>query len=232
MAAKEYKYVKHSDKQRALILETAERLFMENEIKDISMAQIAKECCITRATLYRYFENKDAIVWEIYISFNKITAEKAQQMQRKKRLSAYERIAMHLRGMLDIFIEMPEFYKFFFHFSKEYLNNQMYPDTIYTRELFETTGVTSGSTVAYMIENFDDGSIREGLDPKTTGVSIAYGAFGLIQVIYNNKDSIPLKYGISPVRVLVNGMKNMLVALKREGYHSEFAEHIWDDIEL
>ncbi len=93
MAAKEYKYVKHSDKQRAMILETAERLFMENEIKDISMAQIAKECCITRATLYRYFENKDAIVWEIYISFNKITAEKAQQMQRKKRLSAYERIS-------------------------------------------------------------------------------------------------------------------------------------------
>lgn len=51
MAVREYKYVKHSDKQRAMILETAKRLFMENEIKDITMAQIAKECGITRATV-------------------------------------------------------------------------------------------------------------------------------------------------------------------------------------
>lgn len=71
MTAKEYKYIKHSDKQRAMILETAKKLFMENEIKDVSMTQIARECGITRATLYRYFENKDAVVWEIYISFGK-----------------------------------------------------------------------------------------------------------------------------------------------------------------
>ncbi len=232
MAVREYKYVKHSDKQRAMILETAKRLFMENEIKDITMAQIAKECGITRATLYKYFENKDAVVWDIYVSFSEITIGKIQKKISEEALSAYERIAVYLRGLLDIFIEMPEFYKFFSHFSKEYLNNQMYPDTIYTRELFEKTGLTSGSIVAYIIENFDDASIREGIDPKTTGVSIAYGAFGFIQVIYNNQASIPLKYGISPVRVLVNGMKNMLVAVKREGYHSELAEHIWDDIEL
>ena len=67
---KEHKYVKHSDKQRFLILETAEQLFMEYEIKEISMSRIAQECGITRATLYRYFENRDEIVWEIYIHFS------------------------------------------------------------------------------------------------------------------------------------------------------------------
>lgn len=230
MAAKEYKYVKHSDKQRAMILETANKLFMENEIKDISMAQIAKECGITRATLYHYFENKDAVVWEIYISFGKKWMDTLWGEIRGKEVSTYEKMAVYLREMLNMFIETPEFYKFFFHFSKEYLNNQMYSDTIYTKELLKTTGLASGSTVSCIIENFDDGSIKEGLDAKATGVSIAYGALGLIQVIYNNRDSIPLKYGISPEKVLANGMKNMLVAVKREGYHSELAEQIWDEL--
>ena len=33
----EYKYVKHSDKQRAFILEKAKELFLEQDIKDVSM---------------------------------------------------------------------------------------------------------------------------------------------------------------------------------------------------
>lgn len=232
MTAKEYKYIKHSDKQRTMILETAKKLFMENEIKDVSMAQIARECGITRATLYRYFENKDAVVWEIYISFSQKWMDTLWGKTKGKKLSTYEKMAVYLRQMLSMLIETPEFYKFFFHFSKEYLNNQMYSDTVYGKELFKNTGLAAGSTVAFMIEDFEDGSMREGLDAKTTGISVAYGAFGFIRIVYDNMDSIPLKYGVSPMQVLMDGMKNMLVAIKREGYHSELAEHIWDDLEL
>lgn len=232
MMAKEYKYIKHSDKQHAMILETAKKLFMENEIKDVSMTQIAKECGITRATLYRYFENKDAVVWEIYISFGKKWMDTLWGEIHGKKVSTYEKMAVYLRGMLDVFIEMPEFYKFFFHFSKEYLNNQMYSDTVYGKELFKNTGLAAGSTVAFMIEDFEDGSMREGLDAKTTGISVAYGAIGFIRVVCDNMDSIPLKYGVSPIQVLVDGMKNMLVAIKRDDYQSEFAENIWDDLKV
>lgn len=230
MAAKEYKYVKHSDKQRMMILEVAKQLFMENEIKDISMARIAKECGITRATLYHYFENKDAIVWEIYISFGKKWMDVLWGKIRNKEVSTYEKIAVYLRGMIDTYIEMPEFYKFFFHFGKEYLYNQMYPDTVYTRELYETTGLTSGSTVGFLIENFDDGSIREGVDKKTAGIAVVYGAFGMLQTICGNSDAIPLKYGVAPIKVLINAMDNILVGLKNENYHSDLVEHIWDGI--
>ena len=94
MSAKEYKYVKHSDKQRTMILETAKKLFMENEIKDISMAQIAKECGITRATLYRYFENKDAVVWEIYIWFSQMTMGKVLKKMKNQSFSTCEKIAV------------------------------------------------------------------------------------------------------------------------------------------
>ncbi len=230
MAVKEYKYRKHSDKQRTMILETAKQLFMENEIKDVSMAQIAEACGITRATLYRYFENRDAVVWEIYISYGERMMDILWGKIRGKKVSAYEKIAVYLRGMVDMYLEMPEFYKFFFHFSKEYLSNQIYPDTEYTRELYAETGLTSGSTVAYITEDFADGSVREGLDGRAVGVAVVYGAFGALQIICGNSDVIPLKYGVDAVKVLVSAMENILIGLKHEAYHSQLAEHIWDDL--
>ena len=107
----------------------------------------------------------------------------------------------------------------------------LYPDTAYTRELYEKTGVTSGSVVACVIKNFDDGSVKKGLDKRITGVSVVYGALGMVQIVCNNRDSIPLKYEISSVQVLKNQLNIMLMALKNENYHSDFVEHIWDGIE-
>ncbi len=63
---------------------------------------------------------------------------------REPEYTTCEKMAIYLRGLVDVYLQMPEYYKFFFHFSKEYLNNQLYPDTEYTRELYETTGMTSG----------------------------------------------------------------------------------------
>lgn len=231
MASREYKYVKHSDKQKTMILETAKALFMEYDMKDVSMSKIARESNIMRATLYHYFANKDAVVWEIYISYSQKVAEGLRQKVEGKGCSTYEKTALYLRNLVEVFLETPEFFKFFFHFSREYLNNQQYPDTAYTRELYETTGITSGSTVAFLTEHFHDGSVKEELESTSTGVSIVYGSLGIIQMICSNRDSIPLKYGITAEQVLVNAFQNMLVSLKKEGYESELAAHIWDFME-
>ena len=228
---KEHKYVKHSDKQRSLILETAEQLFMEYEIKEISMSRIAQECGITRATLYRYFENRDEIVWEIYIHFSEKTLGSILERIREPKFTTCEKMAIYLRGLVDIYLQMPEYYKFFFHFSKEYLNNQLYPDTEYTRELYETTGMTSGAMVGSLVENFEDGSVREGLKKTETGISVVYGALGALQIICGNSDAIPVKYGVPAIDVLVAAMNTLLQGVRNENYHSALVEHIWEGIQ-
>lgn len=55
---------KHSD-QRMRLLAHARRLFAGNGVKETSMSQIAKACKVTKATLYHYFKNKEAILKEI-----------------------------------------------------------------------------------------------------------------------------------------------------------------------
>ena len=55
---------KHAD-QRTRLLAHARRLFAVHGVKETSMSQIARACKVTKATLYHYFKNKEAILKEI-----------------------------------------------------------------------------------------------------------------------------------------------------------------------
>ena len=55
---------KHAD-QRMRLLSQARKLFATQGVKETSMSQIAKACRVTKATLYHYFQSKDAILKEI-----------------------------------------------------------------------------------------------------------------------------------------------------------------------
>lgn len=47
---------------KARILTSAEKLFMRNGIRSVSMDDIAQDLAISKKTLYKWFENKDQIV--------------------------------------------------------------------------------------------------------------------------------------------------------------------------
>src|SRR5579859_2712915 len=55
---------KHAD-QRMRFLSHARRLFATHGVKETSMSQVAKACKVTKATLYHYFQSKEAILKEI-----------------------------------------------------------------------------------------------------------------------------------------------------------------------
>jgi len=55
---------KHTD-QRMRLLSHARRLIANQGFKETSMAQIAKACKVTKATLYHYFKSKEAILLAI-----------------------------------------------------------------------------------------------------------------------------------------------------------------------
>ena len=59
-------YRRHRQVQVQRILDTAQRLFITKGLEDVTLTQIAQACGITRATLYRYFNSKERILWEIH----------------------------------------------------------------------------------------------------------------------------------------------------------------------
>lgn len=59
-------YTHHRENQRDLILEVSTDLFIKEGIEHVSIGKIANAARLTRATIYKYFSNKEEIAKEIF----------------------------------------------------------------------------------------------------------------------------------------------------------------------
>ena len=65
-------YVNHRDRQRERILNHAEALFFAQGIKAVNVSDIALAAQVTRATIYRYYAHRLAIVWALHQRYEAI----------------------------------------------------------------------------------------------------------------------------------------------------------------
>jgi AcrR family transcriptional regulator len=56
---------KDHDQKRAQILKSAAKVFAEQGFDRASMTQLARECGISKANIYHYYDSKDAILYDI-----------------------------------------------------------------------------------------------------------------------------------------------------------------------
>jgi len=56
---------KDHDEKRSALLKTAAGFFAENGYDRASMSQLAKECGVSKALIYHYYESKDALLFDI-----------------------------------------------------------------------------------------------------------------------------------------------------------------------
>jgi AcrR family transcriptional regulator len=56
---------KDHDQKRAQILKSAAKVFAEQGFDRASMTQLARECGISKANIYHYYDSKDAILFDI-----------------------------------------------------------------------------------------------------------------------------------------------------------------------
>ncbi|MEP3784615.1 TetR/AcrR family transcriptional regulator [Ascidiaceihabitans sp.] len=56
---------KDHDAKRAHILKTAARVFADTGFARASMSQVAKDCGISKANIYHYYDSKDALLFDI-----------------------------------------------------------------------------------------------------------------------------------------------------------------------
>ena len=85
-------YRRHRQVQVQRILDTAQRLFITRGLEDVTLTQIAQACGITRATLYRYFNSKERILWEIHHLRMRQYGENLRALLGGRRLTTLERL--------------------------------------------------------------------------------------------------------------------------------------------
>jgi len=108
------------DEQRENILTAAETLFLENGLENTSMTDITRQAGITRATLYRYFSNRDEIAVEIQIRMIKKIRDVLPEETQQQTLESHRR-----RSQLVIrnFAQLRDAYRYLGMFDQIYLDN-------------------------------------------------------------------------------------------------------------
>lgn len=101
--------------KRQNMIETAFRIFSENNIDSVSMPDIAKECGYGIATLYRYFNTKMALVVAVSTwAFGQYSASYRQRLNEIgfKQMTALEEYAAFLDSFLDLYRSHKELLRF------------------------------------------------------------------------------------------------------------------------
>lgn len=111
------------DEQRDAILDAAEILFLRKGLENTTMGDIARETGIHRATLYRYFPDRDPIAFEIAVRMLKKIAQTATNPGPSSHLVMAGEFML---GMIDHFDELRDAYRYVGMFN--HLYGDRYPN--------------------------------------------------------------------------------------------------------
>jgi AcrR family transcriptional regulator len=113
-------YQLHRDRQRESILEAAEQLFLVRGIDDVNMADIALAAQVTRATLYKYFPNKQEIAWAVFEYYCEFMMTFVPYESLLEAPSGFMRVANILEAWCEFFHTYPQRALYFAQFDVLY----------------------------------------------------------------------------------------------------------------
>ena len=97
------KYEKHNARQ----------LFVEKGIERVSFSAVADSCGIARATLYKYFPDKESLLWAIHRQALRTFGNALLARAEARPLTALERFSVYFEELARRFELDPEFLLFF-----------------------------------------------------------------------------------------------------------------------
>ena len=90
----------------------------------------------------------------------------------------------------------PDFLLFFDLFEKTYQAETARRGSAVYERMFRPGDYGSGDTARFLCENFNDGSLRAGLDAQLTAVSATYTAVYVLIGLGKDRAPLSLKYGM------------------------------------
>ncbi|MCD8286298.1 MAG: TetR/AcrR family transcriptional regulator [Clostridia bacterium] len=100
------------DAQNGFIIREATKMFLESSIDKVTISAIAKRVGVGEATLYRWYNTKQALVMECAMYLEKDVYGRFQVPAEGG--TGYERLQRFYESYLEIYVKDPSFYSFLF----------------------------------------------------------------------------------------------------------------------
>lgn len=193
-------YIQHQKKQAEKIIQATEDLYLKGGVDSFTMGDIADTAGITRATVYNYFTSKEDILWAIF--FGKM-AELLTRVEKKfeDTHTTLERLQAYARANYEFYLKDKTFAIFFDLFLTIFANASEKPQSFWDNP-YNVAHWYPGKTIAMFNDNFDDGSVRKGLDAKTTIPAFYYAFLGIVSFDFKNRKDLEKIYKLDLKSVL------------------------------
>lgn len=206
-------YANHRENQREWILEVAEDLFIHKGIEQVTIGEIAESSRLTRATIYKYFTNKEQIAQEIFKIITKNWRDRNELEVWGFQGTGYQRLEKFITVFFNYLFQNPREAGFVAELNYLYAKE-------WSAEMFANTMLENLHEDRHFILNsiqagITDGSLRKDVDPELILAAFFNFISGMISRLGEMGGKVEEEFGMSTemiftqiCRIFLDGLKN------------------------
>ena len=205
-------YVVHRENQREAILEVAEDLFIQKGIEPVTMGEIADAARLTRATIYKYFSNKEEIAQEIFKTITKAWRDRNERDVWGFQGTGYQRLERFLNCFFLNLFQNPREASFVGEFN--YLYAKKWSADVFVETMLQNLVEDRQFIFGCFEQGLQDGSVRTDMDANM-GTAVFFNFIsGMVSRIGEMGGKVEQEFGIGAQviftqiwRIYLDGLK-------------------------
>jgi len=204
------------DKHKQEILDKGMELCLEKGVAEVDMKEVAAAARVSRATLYRYYPSKKALVYAILRGQVEAHAGDYHAERLEFTGSGYEKFRQFVAQLVDAYRHYPDLFRLMGMVDFYYGTQDSPEDLVHLyQDLF--SGLLVGDTPhVHLEEGQRDGSVRTDIDPRVYTATVIAALVSLAEQITANKETTQSLYGVKDAEVMREIAARALVgALRR-----------------
>ncbi len=205
-------YVNHRENQRTLILDCAADLFIAKGIEPVTIGKIAKTAKLTRATIYKYFSNKEEIAQAIFHAITERWQERNEREVYGVEGSGYTRLVAFVESFFNYLFEYPREASFVAEIN--YLYAKHWSAEQFSTTMLENLNPDRAFVLRCLQDGMADGSIRADMDADLLLAVFFNFLSGMISRFGEMGDKVQAEFGISTRTVFTQLYRTFLDGFK------------------
>jgi AcrR family transcriptional regulator len=205
-------YITHRENQREGILEVAEDLFIQRGIEQVTIGEIAKVSRLTRATIYKYFSNKEEIAQEIFKIITKGWRDRNERDVWGIQGTGYERLEKFITTFFNYLFQNPREAGFVAELN--YLYAKEWSAEMFAETMLQNLREDRQFVLDSIQLGIKDGSLRKDMEPELMLAVFFNFISGMISRLGEMGEKVEKEFGVSAQMIFTQIYRTFLDGLK------------------
>ncbi len=188
-------YAAHRENQREWILEVAEDLFINRGIELVTMGDIAESTKLSRATIYKYFSNKEQVAGEIFKLTTRAWRDRNEREVWCFQGKGYEKLERFVDSFLNQLFENPREASFVAEFN--YLYGKRIEAETFASRMLENLEEDHRFVEICVREGIADRSLKGDVEPSLVVAVFFNFLSGMISRLGEMGDKVDKEFGFA-----------------------------------